>query len=162
MIRRLITLLAALMLLAFVVAGCGDDNEDGNAGSSDTAAETVPDTTTEDETVPNTDTEVETETEPESDTTTERTEIEESGGAAATPSTKEAVKRCKTAITVARQLSADTKADLEELCEKAASGDVQDVEDAAREVCETLVEESIPEGNPARETALDACRNGVQ
>ena len=41
MVKRLAMLFAALMVLGFVVAGCGDDDDDGgDSGSSDTPAQT--------------------------------------------------------------------------------------------------------------------------
>ena len=128
--KRLITLLAAIMLLAFVVAGCGDDDAGSGSNGGDTAAETETDATIE------------------------------SGDTSAPANLDEAVDRCKESINDSPQISDDAKSKLEGICEKAGSGDEQQVEEAAREVCETIVDESIPEGSPGREAALSACDAG--
>ena len=133
MFKRLLTLLAALMLLAFVVTGCGDDSDSGdNPSNGDTAAETQ----NEDTTVEETDTGADDQTA--ADDVTPPANLEE------------AVDRCKENIGNAPQLSDDAKAALQDTCEKAGSGDQEDIQDAAREVCETIVKDSIPEGSPGR------------
>jgi PBP1b-binding outer membrane lipoprotein LpoB len=74
---------------------------------------------------------------------------------------KEAVEQCKQSFQSQPQLSDDVKADLEEICEKAASGDEAAVRDATREVCEKIIEDTIPEDNPAREQALETCKTAA-
>ena len=71
------------------------------------------------------------------------------------------MEQCKTAIDGQAQLSDDVKADLEEICEEAASGDEDAVRKAAKDVCVKIVEETAPEG-PAREQALTACDQAVE
>jgi len=138
MLKRLTTLLAALMLLASVVAGCGDDSDSDSSGSGDTAAETQ----TEDATVEETDT----------------------GDGDITPPANldEAIDRCKENVDDPPQLSDETKATLKDTCEKAGSLDQEEIRDRARETCETVVKESIPEGSPGREAALSSCANRGQ
>ncbi|HWH44878.1 MAG TPA: hypothetical protein VNT32_09105, partial [Thermoleophilaceae bacterium] len=69
----------------------------------------------------------------------------------------QAVETCKQSVGSAPQLSDEVKSDLEELCEEAASGDAEDVQKAAQEVCTKIVEESgVPEG-AAKDQALAAC-----
>jgi len=140
MTKRLITLMAALLMLGVFVAGCGDDN---SGDSGDTAAQTVTDTdvVTDDEVV--TDTETETDA--------------DNGGAAVPENLEQAVQQCKDNIENASQLSADTKDSLQEICEKAGSGNAEDIKDAAAEVCKKIAGDSIPEGTPGREQALAAC-----
>ena len=161
MTKRLITLLAALLVLGFVVAGCGDDDENGGSGNGDTAAETATDTNagtaTDDETA--TDDGV---TETDTDTAEEETETAEGGGAAAPPSREQAVENCVKGVGAAKQLSADAKDKLTDICEKAASDDPDEVREAAREVCRTIVEDTFPEDAPGRDQALESCERGGQ
>jgi hypothetical protein len=74
---------------------------------------------------------------------------------------KEAVEQCKKSFQGQTQLSDDAKKDLEDICEKAASGDEQAVKDATRDVCVKIVEETVPEGNPARDQALETCKTAA-
>lgn len=137
MTKRLITLMAALLVLGFVVAGCGDDDNSGDSG--DTAAQTVTETVTDE-----TDTDA------------------DNGGAAVPANLEQAVEQCKANIEKAPQLSADTKDSLQEICEKAGSGNAEDIKDAAAEVCKKIAGDSIPEGTPGREQALAACDKAGQ
>jgi len=142
MTKRLITLMAALLVLGFVVAGCGDDDNSGDSG--DTAAQTVTETVTDDEVVTDTDTDA------------------DNGGAAVPENLEQAVQQCKDNIDKSPQLSADTKSSLQEICEKAGSGNAEDIKDAAAEVCKKIAGDSIPEGTPGREQALAACDKAGQ
>src|SRR5690349_11011974 len=106
MAKRLVVLMAALMVLGFVVAGCGSD--DNGSDNSDTAAQTVTDvdTVTDDETV--------------TDTVTDETDTDvtsDNGGAAVPENLEQAVQQCKDRIESAAQLSSDTKDSLQEICE---------------------------------------------
>jgi hypothetical protein len=151
MTKRLITLMAALLVMGFVVAGCGDDDNSGDSG--DTAAQTVTDTdvVTDDEVV--TDTE----------TVTDETDTDaDNGGAAVPENLEQAVQQCKDNIEKAPQLSDDTKDSLQEICDKAGSGNPEDIKDAASEVCKKIAGDSIPEGTPGREQALAACDKAGQ
>jgi hypothetical protein len=156
MAKRLITLMAALLLLGFVAAGCGDDDSSGD--SADTAAQTVTDTVTEDEVVTDTETETETVT----DETDTGVTSDDSGGAAAPQNREQAEASCKKAVTSYPQISEDTKSDLEDLCQKAASGDADQAREAAREVCQTVVDDVYPSGVPGKDKALSACESSVK
>ncbi len=137
---RLVIVAIALLVAGALVAGCGDDDD---SGGSDTAAQT----TTE-----------------ESGGGSGGETTEESGGSGADPSNpqvQQAVDACKQQIEAQPGISDDVKADLSDICEKAASGDEQAVRDATKEVCTKLVEENVPEG-PAREQALTACDQAGQ
>lgn len=154
--KRLITLMAALLVLGFVVAGCGDD-ESSNDGSGDTAAQTV----TEDEVVTDTETVTDTDT----DTVTEETDTDvtsDNGGAAVPENLEQAVEQCKKNVNMSPALSEDTKNQLEEICDKAASGDQDQIREAAREVCRKVIEDTVPSGTPGRSQALEACDKNVQ
>lgn len=84
------------------------------------------------------------------------------GGTPAVPANaEEAVETCKQSIDAQTQVSEDVRNDLKEVCEKAASGDEQDIKDATREVCTKLIEESVPEG-PARDQALETCKTATE
>jgi hypothetical protein len=146
MAKRSIILLAALLLLGFVAAGCGSDDDSNDNG--DTAAQTVTDTdtVTDDEVVTGVETDVETDTVTSDD-----------NGGASVRNVEQAVAQCKQGVKSAPHLSADTKSDLQEICEKAGSGDEEDIREAASEVCEKVVDDTIPEGTPGRDQALAAC-----
>jgi hypothetical protein len=138
---RLVLVVIALLVAGAVVVGCGDDDD---GGGGDTAAQT--------------------DTGGGSGGGDESTATEESGGGGADPSNpqvQQAVEACKQQIQAQPGISDDVKADLSDICEKAASGDEQAVRDATKEVCTKLVEENVPEG-PAREQALTACDQAGQ
>jgi len=84
-----------------------------------------------------------------------------SGGGAppGTPATgKQAVAQCEQSIQTAPQLSKRVKRDLESICRKAASGDEKAVRKATQEVCETIIDETVP--GPGRSQAKASCRQG--
>lgn len=156
MSKRLITLMAALLVLGFAYAGCGGDDEPA-------ATDTVTDTVTDDQVV--TDDEIVTDTETVTDTTdtteTTPTTPDDNGGASA-PNLEQAIASCKQAVTSYPQLSGDTKSQLEDLCEQAGSGDREDAQEIGREVCKKVVEDLYPSGVPGKDQALDACERNVQ
>jgi hypothetical protein len=74
-------------------------------------------------------------------------------------SVEEAVAACKERVqATAEQLSEELRGDLEDLCDKAASGDEEDIREAALEACKKVIEETVPEG-AGRDQALEACEN---
>jgi predicted outer membrane protein len=74
-------------------------------------------------------------------------------------SVEEAVAACKENVqSTAQQLSEELRGELEDLCDKAASGDEEDVREAALEACKKVIEETVPEG-AGRDQALEACEN---
>ncbi len=74
-------------------------------------------------------------------------------------SVEEAVAACTENVqSTAQQLSDELRGELEDLCDKAASGDEEDVRDAALEACKKVIEETVPEG-AGRDQALAACEN---
>jgi len=154
MAKRMITLMAALLVLGFVVTGCGDDESSNDSG--DTAAQTVTDTDTV------TDDEVVTDTETVTDETDTDVTSDDNGGAVAPENVEQAVASCKKAVTSSPGLSEDTKSDLEGLCDKAASGNAEDAREASLEVCKKIVEDLYPSGVPGKDQALSACEQSVQ
>ncbi len=82
------------------------------------------------------------------------------GGSSDNPNIEAAVASCKQAVQSAPQLKKDTVADLEKICEKAGSGDIEDAQKAAKEVCVKIVEDSVPEGQ-ARDQAKTACEQAA-
>jgi len=70
----------------------------------------------------------------------------------------QAVAACKSIITRAPTLSAATKAKVEDICNKAASGDLAGARAAAKEVCAEVINAS-PIPGPAKTQALAACQH---
>jgi hypothetical protein len=139
MLRRLLPVLVALLAIgAFAMAGCGGDDDD----EGDT---TALETTTEDTTTDETTTE---------DTTSDETTTDDSagGGSAASPTAEQ----CTELAQSAPGLSSEAKAEVEELCGEIDDGDIEQAREAAQQVCEVIVTDTIPEG-AARDQALDAC-----
>ena len=140
---RFLLLLVTILACGLVAAGCGDD-EDGESSDAPAKTESIPSDTTE--SVP-------------SDTTESEggDPGEETPPAVSEEATEQAVEACKQQVQSAGgQLSDDLKGDLEQLCEDAAEGDEEGARRASVELCERVVDETIPEG-PAREQALAAC-----
>ena len=126
-------LVAGLLVAGVLVAGCGEDENSGGGGG-DTAAQT--------------------------DTGGgggESAPQEPAGGGdPSNPQAKQAAEACKQQIETQPGISEDVRSDLEEICQKAASGDEKEVREATKEVCIKLIEENVPDG-PAREQALASC-----
>ena len=135
MAKRLTTLLVALLALGFVVAGCGDDDED-NAGNEHTATQAAPatdDKTTEDDSA--------------------------ASGVPDSPQVKQAVEDCKKQADANTQLSADAKTKIGEVCEEAGSGDADGAVKATREACRIIVEDTA-EG-ATKQQLLDTCKQST-
>jgi hypothetical protein len=132
MTKRLALLFAALMVLGFVVAGCGDDDDDGGSGSSDAPAET-------------------------------EKKADDGGGSGGgtvdkdDPRVKQAIEQCKEQADANSSLSAEARKKIGDVCEEAGSGDADGAVKATKEACKIVVEDTVPEGNPARESALGNC-----
>jgi hypothetical protein len=137
---RLLLGLVALLACGVIAAGCGDDNDD-NGDDSPATTESAPTATTD-------------------DTETDTTGDEGSDTTGDVDSVDEAVAQCKDNVqTTASSLSEDLRGELEDLCEKAASGDEQDVREATVEACKKIIEETFPEGADGRDQALEGCES---
>jgi hypothetical protein len=77
------------------------------------------------------------------------------------PQVKQAVENCKRTFEQTPQLSQKAKDKAKDVCDKAGSGDVKDAQKAAQEVCTIVIEDTVPSG-PAREQALNACKQTAQ
>jgi|SRR5215211_276028 len=64
---------------------------------------------------------------------------------------------CKRSVNAAQSLSSAAKKDLNDLCEKAGSGDEDAARKASQDVCARIVKDTVPAG-AARDQAVDACR----
>jgi hypothetical protein len=138
--RRLLLGLAALLACGVIAAGCGDDNDD-NGDDSPATTESAPTATT-------------------GDTESDTTEDEGSDTTGDVDSVDEAVAQCKENVqATASSLSEDLRGELEDLCEKAASGDEDDVREATVEACKKIIEETFPEGAEGRDQALEGCES---
>lgn len=71
-----------------------------------------------------------------------------------------AVEQCKTSIQAQTQLSEELRAELEGICDKAGSGDIEDAQQASVEVCVKIAEEMVPEG-AARDQVIASCEQAA-
>jgi hypothetical protein len=78
------------------------------------------------------------------------------GSSSSNPQVQQAVASCKSTVDQAQRISSSVKTDLKNLCEKAGSGNREEVRKAQREVCIKIIEENVPAG-PTREQAKAAC-----
>jgi hypothetical protein len=69
-----------------------------------------------------------------------------------------AVAVCKSAVVRASKLAPSAKAKVEEICNKAANGDLAGARKAAKEACAEVVKVSPLPSSLAKEQALAACR----
>ena len=144
--NRLLLSLVTLFACGLIAAGCGDDDDDGGSSDAPETTESTPAAAPESE----------------GDSPSER-----DGGGDAAPGLsdeqiEEAVESCRQNVqTAGGQLSEDLKSDLEQLCEDAAEGDEEEVREASVEICERVVDETVPAG-PGREQALAACEQAGQ
>ena len=130
--KRLFLPIAIVLASGLIAAGCGGDDDTSSA-----PAATTPEAT---------------------DTT---------GGGATTgvpgnvsAAVQAAVDACKQSVNAAPNLSANTINDLEGICEDAGSGDVAQAQQASAEVCEKIVEDTVPPGS-AQDAAKSACKSAA-
>ena len=78
------------------------------------------------------------------------------GNAQADEAVKAAVDQCKSSVTAVPNLKDETKTKLEKICEDAGNGDAEAVKKATKDVCEAIIEDTVPAG-AARDQAMQAC-----
>jgi hypothetical protein len=139
---RKITLLAMMLVFAFgvaAIAGCGDDEEPAGGGTTTT------------------------EPSDSGGSGGSSDDSEDSGGGGGVdvsddPQVKAAIEQCKSAIDQQPSLKDSTKTELKDLCDKAASGDIKDVQQASVDVCKKIVEDTVPDSaGAAKDDAIKQC-----
>jgi hypothetical protein len=134
MIRKLSMWLLVALVGGALLAGCGSSSSSSSQTSSAPASTTA--------TTP---------------TTSTSSSDSDKGGSSSTPTGATAVARCREGVKAAASLPASTRSKLEEICNKAGSGDPDAVRKAAREACVELINVSpLPDG-AAKEKALASC-----
>jgi hypothetical protein len=145
MARRLRPSLLPALTAAVLLAGCGSSSS--SSSSSGSSAATTPSTPPTSSTA-QTGSTATTTTSP----TATSTSPKSPGGAAAVAS-------CRHGVQSLPHLKQSIKEKLEEICQKAASGDVNAKRKAAQEACRELVNASPLPAGEARDRALAACKN---
>lgn len=124
--KKLCMLLVVALSSLMLVAGCGDDEETTPTPGGGTT------------------------------TTAPSGGGSSTGNAQADETIKAAVEQCKSSVTAVPNLKPETKTKLEGICEDAANGDQEAVKKATREVCEAIVEDTVPAGD-AQTQAKQSC-----
>jgi hypothetical protein len=143
MARRLHASLLPALAAAVLLAGCGSSSSSSSSSGSSAATPSTPSTGQTGSSS--------TATTPASSTPTS-TSPKPPGGAAAVAS-------CRHGVQSLPHLKQGTKEKLEEICQKADSGDVNARRKAAEEACRELVNASPLPAGEARDRALAACKN---
>ncbi len=128
-----------LLACGALIAGCGSSSTTTSQSSSTTATTTSAPAATS------------------STTATTATGTSSTAGKSAASIQQEIV-QCKQEIAAQSSLPAKAKAKLEAVCAKAAKGDTAAVKQAAREICEEVINGSAVPAGPTREKALAACK----
>jgi hypothetical protein len=154
MTYRLWSLVAIVAASGALLAGCGSSS---SSSSSSTAAPAAKASTSSASTATSAATATGTSTGSSSTGAGASTSTGASGAAAvaSNPAVKAAVAQCKTAINSAPQLSAASKAKLDSLCDKAASGKLTDLKSVTYDVCKQVIKDSVPAAE--QQTALASC-----
>lgn len=138
MTRKLCTLAAAI-LGAAIIAGCGSSSSSSSTSTASSSSAVAATSSAAAASTP-----------------------ASSGGSSAVssnPEVQQAVAACKKSVNAAPTLSADVKAKLTTLCDKAASGNVQDVKQVAEQVCTEIVKSTVP--SSLQSQALAACKGAA-
>ena len=136
--RKLVLPLGLVLVCGLLAAGCGGGSKSSDAHTAAQASPPPPPPPP-----------------PPASATTGVLTLKSNGSAVS-----QAVATCKASVAQA-QVDAASKADLDALCEKAASGDLEAVRKAAREVCRKIIQRNVPAGS-SRDQALQACDQAVQ
>ncbi len=146
MIRELSKWLVVALVGSVFIAGCGSSS---NSTSSSQSSSTPAPSGAAGGTTSST---------PVSTGTTSTAPTSTSSAPTSAAGVAQAVAACKSIITRAPTLSAATKAKVEDICNKAASGDLAGARAAAKEVCAEVINAS-PIPGPAKAQALVACQH---
>jgi hypothetical protein len=139
--RLHLSLLPAL-LAAVLLAGCGSSSSSSSSSSGSSAA--TPSTSATAQT---------------GSTATSTTSPTPTSTSSKLPGAAAAVASCRHGVQSLPHLKQSIREKLEEICQKAASGDVNARRKAAQEACRELVNASPLPAGEARDRALAACKN---
>ncbi len=128
---KLYLLGVALLACAVLAAGCGGGDDNGGGGDSSKSS------------------------------TGSTGSSGSSGSSSSDANVQQIVDSCKQSVSAAQGLSSKAKKELNDLCEKAGSGDANAARKASRDVCVTIVKDTIPSG-PAQDQAVTACKQTSQ
>jgi hypothetical protein len=145
MARRLHLSLLPALLAAVLLAGCGSSSSSSSSSSGSSAA--TPST-------PSTSATAQT-----GSTATSTTSPTPTSTSSKLPGGAAAVASCRHGVQSLPHLKQSIREKLEEICQKAASGDVNARRKAAQEACRELVNASPLPAGEARDRALAACKN---
>ncbi len=138
MTARLFALLSVTLVGGALLAGCGSSSTTSSSQSSSTSAPSAPASAATSS----------------SSTSTPSTPA----GVPSSAAVQEAVAACKSSVHSAPTLSASVKSKIEDICNKAASGNLEAAQKAAKEACTEIVNAS-PVPASAKEAALAACKS---
>ena len=136
--------LMMVIVFAFAIAACGDDEEPASGGGATTEEATPEEATPEAE-------------------ATEATEeaTTDPGGGATDEQIQAAIESCKSSVQAqSGQLSEDVRADLEDICDEIKTGDAEEIRRLTIDVCVRVAEETVPDGT-ARQQVIDACEQAA-
>jgi hypothetical protein len=128
---RLMLLVLGLLVAGVLVAGCGGDDGGGSSDAPATTAAVASDSGD-----------------------AGRAEVVDD------PAIQQAIDTCKQQVAANPQISDKVKADLDAVCEKAASGDAAAAAEATRQVCLTIIDEAGLPGSAA-DQAKAACEQAT-
>jgi hypothetical protein len=143
MARRLHASLLPALAAAVLLAGCGSSSSSSNSSGSSAATSSTPSTSQTGS----------------SSTATTPTSSTPTSTSPKLPRGAAAVASCRHGVQSLPHLKQSIKEKLEEICQKAASGDVNAKRKAAEEACRELVNASPLPAGEARDRALAACKN---
>lgn len=144
MVRRLRAFLPFALAAAVLFAGCGSSSSSSGSSGSSAAAPSTPSTSSTAQT---------------GSTATTTTSPAPTSTSSKSPGGAAAVASCRHGVQLLPHLKQSIKEKLEEICQKAASGDANAKRKAAQEACRELVNASPLPAGEARDRALAACKN---
>lgn len=136
MIQKMGPLTLVLLLIGVFAVGCGGDDKSDNANDAPAVTTTAAEDAATDDTA--------------------TTEEDSAPGKPTDAQVEQVIASCKEKIEANPTVKDDIKDDLKGICEQAATGDPAEVKAAIKEVCEKIVDSSVPEGD-VRDQAKQAC-----